>query len=87
MIVQKQRTDAELKAQGLQRVYCIEIVEGDILEDGKIVTEVVVIWRHGTFVHCTIKVGTYASYEFGKAHSTMIIKINPNIDYIDFEGK
>lgn len=80
MTVQKQRTDEELKAQGLERVFCIEVVEGDILEDGKKVTDVNVIWRGGKFVHCTIKVGTYASYGYGKAHSTVIVKFNAEVD-------
>lgn len=88
MTVQKQRTDEELKAQGLERVFCIEVVEGDILEDGKKVKDVRVIWKRGVFVHCTIELEDgYASYGFGKAHSTIIIKFNEYVDYIDFEGK
>ena len=78
-----QRTDAELKAQGLQRVFVIEVVEGDILEDGKKVKDVRVIWERGIFKHCTIELEDgYASYEFGKAHSTMIIKFNKEVDAV-----
>jgi len=77
-----QRTDAELKAQGLQRVFVIEVVEGDILETGELVTQVDCIYREGKTNSITIHLKDGNNLHFGKTHSTMIIKFNKEVDAV-----